>query len=84
MQNAGESGVHSLVCLVTPCCTPVINTALTAIFEKNNKTPNKLSKKTCTFPYVKVFFAMSENLFLVFLAFVISEMKLPSFSCKIT
>lgn len=62
MQNAGESGVYSLVCLVTPCCTPVINTALTAIFEKNNKTPNKLSKKTCTFPYVKVFFAMSETI----------------------
>lgn len=41
-QNTGESGVHNLVYLVMPCCTPVINTALTAIFEKNSKTPNKL------------------------------------------
>lgn len=61
MQNAGESGVYSLVCLVTPCCTPVINTALTAIFEKKQQN-SKLSKKTCTFPYVKVFFAMSETI----------------------
>lgn len=64
-QYRGGSRVHSLVFLVMPCCTPVINTALAAIVKKKTKkTPKQtLNKKQYTFSYINGCFGMSETIY---------------------